>query len=303
MAEPRLPQLVLVLMWLVVLLVYADQTKLPPIGRPSITPTEEAALETGATKGLHLMVASRNGSGLDVEETVKKRREVAAIALLPDGAVKEQLGQFELNDLIDTLYLDLASSERRVALEYREWADILMWAAFGCLLVLSFWTWALDSFKGLGSEGVWRLSLLTAVTVVAVLHSAFVYYQGGLLISPVGQLTGAVVPLILAQVVLLWRGWRKSVWSLVPVAVFVAGHAAAHLYAAKTLDPTAAAVMASNFELTNAYWYFYMIGVVFGVLSVGLRREEVAHRAAVRLGSSRHTLQRPRVGAKRRTVG
>jgi len=122
-------------------------------------------------------------------------------------------------------------------------------------------------------ETKWEISNITIlfICIVGIFQSAFIFIQGGLLISPVGRASSAIIPILLAHSITLYQTEKPKSnvevlkWSL-PFLIFTLGHIFAHLYSKKLYSPTSREILSLMFN--KYYFHAYIIGATFSIFSL-----------------------------------
>lgn len=295
----RPSQYMTVLLWLLLVVIYGWITELPAVERPLLSGVDNGASNTGALdtpldrlrSSMHILIADRGRDEVRLKEMIVREgavtltpEEYALLSGQPQASVGRQIGQFFQNRTLPSLYLDLAPRTEVNISEYRKWSVRALVGALIALIGGFLWMIAVQTLaerKVIDKDAearVWRWSTLIAILVVTGIHSVMVYYQGGLLVSPVGLVASAILPLLAVQAVILWEGWSKSWPLLLPMAGLVIGHWWAQMQAMQLGDPATTAFLSHLFSSTYLYQLVYLCGVILGILSIGSRRPTPASR-------------------------
>jgi len=236
---------------------------------------------------MHILIADREADNVRLKEMIKLEGN---LKLTPDmdtclrqteTPISRKLGQFFDNKALERLNLDLLSSIETYINNYRSWSWFAICFSFGVLFIGLLWVIKVQKqiedgkITDTEQDKVWRWSTILGVCAVAVLHSLIVYYQGGLLVSPIGLVATAIVPLLLVQVIELWESLAKS-WPLVlPLLVLIIGHWCAHVLANGLSDSPEAIFLSNRFSDLYLYQFIYILSVILGILSIRMKTGKV----------------------------
>lgn len=300
----RPSQFMVVLFWLLLVVIYSGVTELPVVNQPKMGINSASdggsILDTPLDRlqsSMHILIADRQSPVVRIKEMIVREGVVELsveqrkmMADQPPDSVGREIGQFFQNEKLDRLYLDLDPTTAVYIGEYRRWSTTAFRFALGALIVGMLWLIIIQALteqqklREATQFTVWRWSTLAVLVLVTALHSLMVYYQGGILVSPIGLVATAILPLLAVQVVVIWEGFTKS-WPLfLPIVALVLGHWWAQVEAARMLDSATTAFLADLFTSHSMYQIVYVVGVGTGLFSI-IKRNPTAAPAPAKDGA------------------